>query len=385
MSHLDNVMNSDDSEDTSVETKVSSVDRIGSIMDMEHEEKEDKSKEPENSEVKSELPLKSKESDDTEEEDSEKEEDKKEKKKEEPKEKKEEEKKEVEKKKIKYKVDGQEIEEELTDEEIASAVSGRKAIQKRFTEIDQQKKEVQRKEQEANETIQYVKKEFSSARDEFESTIKEFQQNGFVKGNPIKGVYNLLDKMGLPAAEFEKAVFFHHLPEVAKFLDMNDAERDAFLLARENEWLKKGQNAVKEREREAAEFKAKLEQENSIKRQAGVSEELFSELKNELSEKGLENLTTEQVIEWHKVKPFYKRAENIANTVGQGDVNKIARILLEFPETTDDWMLEQMGYKKQQEKKIVDELKDKLPPKPKQKVLDETEEEMEFLKQFRRR
>jgi hypothetical protein len=383
--HLQNIMNMDDDsvEAESSTTKSTGQDRINSIMDMDYDTAE-QVEDPEDDGVKNEAPLNSKA--DPEEKEEKKEEKKPEpKEKEEKEEKKEEKKAEAEKKKYAYKADGEDVEEELTDEELKSRLSGSRAIQKRFTELDQQKKQVLQKEQEANETVNYVKSEMGSLRDSFSKDIEEFKTNGMVKGNPAKSIYNLLDKMGLDTAQFEKALFFHHLPEAAKFLDMGDAERDAFLLGRENEWLRKKQDAIKGQEREVQETRAKLEQENSLKRQAGVSEELFSELKEELAAKtNLKDLKTEQVLEWHKVKPFYTRAESMAQKVQGADVHKIARILLEFPDTTDEWMLEQLGYKAQEEKKIVDQLAAKAPKKSAVKKADDDESD-ELWNSFRRR
>jgi hypothetical protein len=375
--HLQSIM-SDDSEDTVEEqsvTKAAGGDRLNSIMDMDYEVEEE-DKDPEETGIKSDTPLAVKP--EPKEEKEEKEEKKPEAKEtKEEKEEKEERKIEAEKKKYAYKADGEDVEEELTDEEVKSRLSGSRAIQKRFTELDQQKKQVLSQKQEAEETVSYVKSEMGTIRDSFSKDIEEFKTNGMVKGNPAKSIYNLLDKMGLDTAQFEKALFFHHLPEAAKFLDMGDAERDAFLLGRENEWLRKKQDAIKGQEREVSETRAKLEQENSLKRQAGVSEELFSELKEELAAKtSLKDLKTEQVLEWHKVKPFYIRAENMAQKVQGADVHKIARILLEFPDTTDEWMLEQLGYKAQEEKKIVEKLAAKAPKAPAKKVVDDDRDDL---------
>jgi len=373
--HLSNIMNMEESEDSSEDTVTSSTgkDRVSSLMDMEYEEDTDKSVEPKETGIQKDPILNAKKESSDEEE----KEDKKPKEEKETKEEKEEKKIEAEKKRYAYKADGEDVEEELTDEELKSRLSGSRAIQKRFTELDQKNKEFAKKEQEVNETVNYVKQELAGIKDGFEKDINEFKQNGVVKGNPIKSIYNLIDKMGLDAAEYEKAVFFHHLPEVAKFLDMDDSQRDAFLLGRENEWLRKRQDAVKGKEREAAEYKANLEKENSVKRQAGVSEELFSELKEELSAKGIDKPTTDQILEWHKVKPAYTRAEGITKLVPDADIHKVAKLLLEFPQTTDEWMLNELGYKSQQDKKIVEELKAKA-VKPKAKPVEDEDEDPLF-------
>jgi hypothetical protein len=391
MSRIDDVMEADDSsEPGSIE---SGADRVKSIMDSDYEQK-DESIEPEDKKIMDDQTPSSKPEDKKEKKEpksdkkDEKEDEEKGEKEDKEEEKKEEEKKADEKKKYKYKVDGVEIEEELSDEEVASAISGRKAIQKRFLEIDKEKKSVQKERETFNKDFEYVKSELGTLRSSFEDVISDFTKTGQVNKNPVDGVYNLLDKMGLDTKEYDKALFFHFIPEVAKFMDMDENGREAYLLKKENGWLQKGRDKLAEKEHQANEYRSKLESENSLKRQAGLSEESFTELKEELETKhGLQNLTTEQVVQWNSERPFYNRAEAIAEKVPGVDVIKVAKILLEFPETTDEWMLEQFGYKQILEKKAMSELKGKIPPKPSAKKVtsEDTEEDEEFFKQFRRR
>lgn len=387
MSRLDDVMEVDDSTEPAA---VESGDRLGSIMDDDYDRSEAEVKDPEENgikddqvpssdkvaEKKDKKESKEKKEDDEDDQKEKKEDDKKEEKKETP-----------EKKKIKYKVDGQEIEEEVTEQDLINDYSGRKAIQKRFNEIDKKNKELAKKEEAYKADYEFVKNEFKSVRDSFENVINDFVKTGSVKQNPVDGVYNLLDKMGLDAKEFDKALFHHFIPEVAKFLDMDETGREAFMLKKENEWFKKGQSKLEEKNRQTAEYQQKLSEENSLKRQAGISEEQFNELKDELENKfDLKDLKTDQIIQWAKEKPAYMRAESIAERVPGVDIVKVARILLEFPDTTDEWMLEQLGYKKILESKVAGELKDKLPPKQKaKKGSEEDDESDEMFKQFRRR
>lgn len=379
--HLQSVMNT---EEPSGEAEVGlqhqhGRGRISSIMDMDYDDEEEKNPAEPEKEDKKEHPLKAKaapQSEEDEEEEEVKEEKKEVKKKEE----------EVPaKKKYQYKSDGEDVEEELSDEELNGRLSGSRAIQKRFTELDQQKKTHAKELESFKKDFDYVKNEMLGIKEGFSSVVDEFKRTGIVKGNPIEPVYNLLDKMGIDISEFEKAVFFHMLPESGKYLDMDDTGRNAYMLEHENKWLKKNQNAVKERQQETLKYQESLKQENSLKRQAGVSEEQFSELRDELESRfGLDKLTTEQVLEWGKAKPFYARSEEIVKKVGKGDVNKIARILLEFPETTDEWMLDQLGYKQVKEKEVEKKLLDKLPPKVKSATQDDDEAD-ELFKKFRRR
>lgn len=380
--HLQSVMNT---EEPSAEAEVGlqrqhGRGRISSIMDMEYDEEEEENPAEPEQEDKKEHPLKSKAPTESEEEEEEVKEEKEVKKKEEKKE------EEVPaKKKYAYKSDGEDVEEELSDEELNGRLSGSRAIQKRFTELDQQKKGHAKEVESFKKDFDYVKNEMLGIKEGFNTVVDEFKRTGMVKGNPIEPVYNLLDKMGVDISEFEKALFFHMLPESGKYLDMDDTGRNAYMLEHENKWLKKNQNAVKEREQQTLKYQENLKQENSLKRQAGVSEEQFSELRDELESRfGLDKLTTEQVLEWGKAKPFYARSEEIVKKVGKGDINKIARILLEFPETTDEWMLDQLGYKQVKEKEVENKLLSKLPPKVKSATQDDDDTD-EMFKKFKRR
>lgn len=385
MSRVDDLMETEDVEESA---SSNSGDRMSSIMDSDYESSDDSS-EPEDNELKSDTPIpkvEKKEKKEKEDEDEKKEEEDKEKE-EKPKEKKEEEKKELEKRKIKYKVDGEEIEEEVSDQDLINSYSGQKAIQKRFLDIDKEKKTLAKDRETYENDHNFVKNEFGNVRNAFKSVIDDFTSNGSSNVDPLEGVYSLLDNMGLDTKEYDKALFLHFIPEVARFLDMDETGREAFMLRKENGWLQKGRDKANESQRQASEYRSKLESENSIKRQNGISEETFFELKDELENKfNLPNLTTEQVIQWSKEKPFYQRAESIVEKVPNANIVKVAKLLLEFPETTDEWMLEQLGYKDIQSKKALEELKGKIPPKQlAKKRYDEEKESDDLFKQFRGR
>ena len=385
MSRLDDVM---EMEDNSSESSgpASNGDRMSSIMEDDYEPVDEPAKDPEETEIKDD-PIPSSDKPKEEKEKKEKKEDKEEEEDDKKKEEKKEEPKPTDKKKIKYKVDGQEVEEEVSEQDLINDYSGQKAIQKRFLEIDKSKKELAQKEENFQKEFNYVKQEMQDVRASFSTVIEDFQKTGRVNGNPLEGIFNLVDNLGLDVKEYDKLLFSHYIPEVARFLDMDESSREAFILKKENDWLRKGSDKIESQKKQNAEMKRKLEEDNSLKRQNGISEESFAELKNELEGRfNLQNLTTEQVIQWSKERPSYTRAEAIAEKVPGVDVVKIAKILLEFPDTTDDWMLEQLGYKQLLEKKASEELKSKIPPKqPQKKKSMDDEEDDELFKQFRRR
>lgn len=385
MSRLDDVMEmEDDSSESS--GPASNGDRMSSIMEDDYEPVDEPAKDPEETEIKDD-PIPSSDKPKEEKEKKEKKEYKEEEEDDKKKEEKKEEPKPTDKKKIKFKVDGQEVEEEVSEQDLINNYSGQKAIQKRFLEIDKSKKELAQKEDNFQKEFNYVKQEMQDVRASFSTVLEDFKKTGRVNGNPLEGIFNLVDNLGLDVKEYDKLLFSHYIPEVARFLDMDESAREAFILKKENDWLRKGSDKIESQKKQNAEMKRKLEEDNSLKRQNGISEESFNELKSELEGRfNLQNLNTEQVIQWSKERPSYTRAEAIAEKVPGIDVVKIAKILIEFPDTTDDWMLEQLGYKQLLEKKASEELKSKIPPKqPQKKKSMDDEEDDELFKQFRRR
>ena len=103
---------------------------------------------------------------------------------------------------------------------------------------------------------------------------------------------------------------------------------------------------------------------------------------------GVKEVTTKKVIEWNQLKPFYLRSQAIAEKVPGTNINKIARILLEFPETTDEDMLEKLGYKELEKEKVSRKLTESLPKKGVNKKSSDEKVDKEvddmFNKMFRR-
>lgn len=374
-------MNESVGDESTSNTRSTGSDRTQSLMDMDYDTEE---KDPVDPEIEDKKPDPVGGTKSEKKEEKEEKEDKEEKK--EKKEDKKEEKPESTKKKIKYKVDGEEIEEEVDEQDLINNYSGQKAIQKRFTEFDKTKKEFEAQKKMFDEDLNFVKSEMKGMRDSFESVIQSFTKEGYVKENPLNGVYNLLDKMGLDAKEYDKAMFFHYLPEVSKFLDLDETGREAYLLRKDNEWLSKSAQKIEEQKREAAEYRAKLEKENSIKVQAGISEEKYSELANELKEKfNLDKLTVEQIVEWNQLKPTYERAERLSQMVeNKVDPVKLTKIIAQNPEVSDEKILDFLGYGEILKKQTMEQVKDRLPPKPPSKK-QESYEDDDFFNQFRRR
>lgn len=380
-------MSGEPSESPSLKSE-SGRSRVNSIMNMDYDSDDEETADPEDTGIKKgdAIPKVEKKEEQREEKEPAKEEEK-----EEKEEKEEEPKKEgPEKKLVKYKVDGQEFEEEVTEQDLINSYSGQKALQKRFTEFDKTKKEFEKEKERVVANHNYVLDEVGQVEDGFKQIVKEFNELGYTKSDPVGVVYNLLDKMNIDPASYEKALFFHMIPQVHSFLEMSDEGRDAFLLKKENEWFHKKQHKLVEGQRANSEQKKRLEEENSIKQRYGVSEERFSELREELVEKfGInpKDLSTEKVIGWSLEKPAFDRASALVEKAGgdQKTAFKVAKLLLDHPQTTDDEILNAFGYKDKQAEELKVKLAGKIPPKaaPKKNVYDDVDED--FNKRFRRR
>lgn len=292
------------------------------------------------------------------------------------------------KKKLKYKVDGEEFEEEFSDEDLAAAVSAKKASLKKINEVNVERKKYQQENEQMKSEVDYVTKEMHGLRGEFQKDIESFSKNGVVNGNPLNPIYNLLDKMGLDTASFDKAALYYFLPMAEKFSALSDEGRDLFLAKHENEWHKRKQTKLQERESQIAERQRKFEEESSELKKSNLSTEQAQELREELSQMGLKDVTTKKVIEWNQLKPFYTRAQAITEKVPGTNTNKIARILIEFPETTDEEMLEKLGYKEIEKEAVSRKLAESSTKKTvtKSKSDNKIDQEVDnmFNKMFRR-
>lgn len=289
--------------------------------------------------------------------------------------------------KHKVTIDGQEV--EVTLQDLKSDYSGRQAVQKRFTEFDKQKKGWEKERETLSSSNEFIKKEISTIRSDFEDTINQYNTRGQVNKNPLGVVNDLLDKMGVDSNIFNRAVFDSMLPEVARFLDMTETERDAYFIRKENEHLKKMSSRFEERDTQLRSKEETQSREMSLIRQSGLSLEVFHSLREELESAGHEDVTTEKIVDYAKVKPSLDRAVKLVSRTGNNNLglaNKVAEILLKFPTTTDEEILAYIDPSRKAEEAI----KDRQPvKKPNIRAAisqdDDEEESAEEYKKFMRR
>ena len=295
--------------------------------------------------------------------------------------------------KVKVKVDGQEI--DVSIEELKSGYSGKQAISKRFTELDNEKKSFAKEKSQVLADGNRMREEIASLKGGFEAVVSEFTKNGFTSKNPSILVDQLLDKIGIDSHAYNRAVFEHNLPEYASFFEMDDVQRDAYFAKKENEFLRKKDQTFAERTREAQANQARQQQEFNLIKKSGLSVDDFNQHFEELADLGSEDLSVETVLEFAKVKPIFDKAgEIISKTPRAGDVEliqSVSRLLMEFPNTTEEEIIEHVTGKKAA-KTVSDRVKGKenysvdTSGIAKKSTNDDfSDEDYELFKQIRRR
>ena len=295
--------------------------------------------------------------------------------------------------KVKVKVDGQDVEVPL--QELMNDYAGKQAISKRFTELDKEKKSFQKEKEQVLADGHRMQQEIAELKGGFESSIAEYQKNGFTTKNPLVLVDQLLDKLGIDTYTYNRAVFEHNLPEYAQFFEMDDVQRDAYFAKKENEFLRKKDQTFAERTKQTQAEQARQREEFNLIKQSGLSVDDFNAHFEELAELGSEDLSVERVLEFAKVKPIFDKAGDIVSkTVKAGDValiQDVSRLLMEFPNTTEEEIIEHINGKnaaKSVSKKVNGKENytvDTSKVAKKSQSDDYTDEEMEMIRQIRRR
>ena len=284
--------------------------------------------------------------------------------------------------KVKVKVNGNEIEVPLQD--VINSYSGQQEIQRRFTEFDKQKKSWEKETAQEREFTSYVKEEIGGLRQSFESIIGQYQKTGYLDKNPLEAVNQLLDKMGINSNLFERAVFEHQLPEYANYFNMSDIERDAYLTRKENEYLRKKEQGLNERDQQVKLQQEKQRQDFELIRSAGLDTVKYEELSSELIEAGHSEVTPERVVEYAKQKPTLEKVVSIFSEIGSDPTQDpraktVFKILTEYPDTTAEEILEHLDPKRSA-LKSAQVLQQKQPKN--MKVPPQTNEDEELLEQL---
>lgn len=250
-------------------------------------------------------------------------------------------------KKFKVKVNGQL--EEKTLEELKASYSHRSSNDRERNEIHKEKQNFQKEKQQILGERQFMQKEVGDLRESFNTAITEYQKNGFTTKNPLIALDSLLDKLGIDTYAFNRAAFEYNLPEYEKFFEMGDIERENYFTRKEIDFFKKKESTLAERTQQAQTATERQAQQLNLIKSAGLSVEEYNTHFDELEALGDDDISTERVLEFAKVKPVFDKAGGIvAKTSKAGDIaliRQVSELLLQFPNTEESEIIEHIDGK----------------------------------------
>ena len=242
---------------------------------------------------------------------------------------------------VKVKVNG--VEKEVPLQDVINSYSGQQEIQRRFTEFDKTKKAFEAEKTELVKFNEYAKNEMSTVKSEFETLVRQYETSGAIEKDPLGAISQLLDKMGINSNTYNRALFEHMIPEYVKFFNMTDTERDAYFVRKENDYLRKRDQSINERSQQLKTQEEKRQKEFQLIRENGLDDVQYESIRNELLDAGAKDLAVEQVLEYAKQKPTLERVVKISEEakldLSDQRIAKIKEILIRFPETTDEEIL----------------------------------------------
>jgi len=195
--------------------------------------------------------------------------------------------------------------------------------------------------------------------------------------------------MGINSNLFERALFEHMLPDYANYFNMSDVEREALFTKKENEYLRKKEQGFTERDQLLKSQQEKQRKDFELIRSAGLDSVKYEELSKELENAGFKDISPEKVVDYAKQKPMLDRIVKVFNEAGQDPMSDeraktVHKLLTEFPDTTDEEILEYLSPDRVAMKKaqVLNQKGTKVPKVAPQK--NEDAELNEMLNWFRR-
>ena len=209
--------------------------------------------------------------------------------------------------KFKVTIDGKEEDVELSD--LINSYSGKKAVDRRFSELDKEK--------------QQYKKDLESVN----AYISEFAVKS--KKSPMEAFEFLAGAVGMDTLEFRKNMKGEFLKQYAAYANMDEQQRRLHDIEEENNYYKSLKSVESERiakERENAEF-----QSNIKKMQADhkISDERLDELVSDLKTHGQKSdITMKDVVDLHAAYERQDRAIAVLGTVDKELLKDDSKIIM---------------------------------------------------------
>lgn len=215
---------------------------------------------------------------------------------------------------LKAKVDGKL--EDVSVQDLLNNYSGRVGYDKKFAEIDKIRTESKTKLREAEELTEKQTQRETQLKQELTDIIGLMNDE---KGNPLDGVYKLLDSTGQNRLEFEKRLFANLAEQFENYQDMDDVERRLFWTEKELAFQKQMAESTTQRYRSQEENRTLERSRSEMRETNGISEEQFNTAHRELMDYAKENgidpktITDQHIVEQAITGPLFDKAANIVS------------------------------------------------------------------------
>lgn len=178
---------------------------------------------------------------------------------------------------FKAKVDGEEQEVEL--QELLNNYSGKQAWDKKFTDLDKERKNYQ-------SDLEIVNK-----------YIGEFANKS--KNDPVEALEFLAEQIGLDPFEYRKTLRTQLLNKYGSYAQMDEQEREMFNQKEELEYLRRRQQTqleMHQRQQAQQELEVKYQQ---LEESHGINSDRRNDIVNQLQEAGYKDISPELVVQAH--------------------------------------------------------------------------------------
>ena len=223
---------------------------------------------------------------------------------------------------FKAKIDGEEVDVSLKD--LKANYSGKVAWDKKFQELGTEKKQ------------------FTEEKTLIENYVMTFGEL-VSKGDKLGAMQYLAQLSGQNPLEFRQQLRDQILNEYKQLNEMDEAQRKAFELQEENEFLKQSKES-EARQREAEQSKWEVQQRQAdIQEALEIDDDAWENARNELIEAGQEasELTPDFIGEYVYALKTFDRAESLLATVDESyateqNINDLGDIILQNSDFSDE-------------------------------------------------
>ena len=234
---------------------------------------------------------------------------------------------------FKHKVDGEEVDVEL--QELLNNYSGKISYDKKFQEFSNQKKD-----------FESYKTQYDSDIEAISNYVNTFREK-MGSENPIDALDYFAEFSGMKPHEFKRQLINAMIPEVNRVSQMSADEYKNEYLQAENKYLQRQQeseNARLHKEQADTELQTEIRQ---VQEAHSMTEDVFLESFQELSESGYEGEITPQAVgEYYMHSQAFSKADTILSQVNQNLANdeqiveSLQKVIVENPSFDDNDLLE---------------------------------------------